>query len=103
MRVVSPNACDAGSLTPRSAKRLGQSNMQTASVLKKAGLDLSQLRNVTNGTFRSEVVSSRSLDTYMQKELDAARPEDRPAIRQKWKAIKRSLMDANETLDKGSN
>lgn len=87
----------------KAAKRLGLSNMQTASMLKKAGLDLSQLRNVTNGTFRSEVVSSRSLDTYMQKELDAARPEDRPAIRQKWKAIKRSLMDANKTLDKGSN
>lgn len=87
----------------KAAKRLGQSNTQTTSVLKNAGLNLSQLRNAANGTFRSEVVSSRSLDTYMQKELDAARPEDRPAIRQKWKAIKRSLMDADKILDKGSN
>lgn len=83
------------------ARVLGVPQSTINQSLKEQRLTLAQLRAIAQGRYASSVVSRNSVQRYRDFELRDAEPADRPAIRLKWRAIERTLIEANANVTNG--
>ena len=80
----------------------GEKPKDVIKVLKDNGLTQAQIKSITTGQFKSEIISKKSVDSYRDKELLTPRltAEEKKEIKDKWKEIWKLLQNVQKTTDK---
>ncbi len=80
----------------------GEKPKDVIKVLKDNGLTQAQIKSITTGQFKSEIISKKSADSYRDKELLTPRltAEEKKEIKDKWKEIWKLLQNVQKTTDK---
>jgi hypothetical protein len=81
----------------------GASQHEIAQKLKAMGVSKQAIKALRTGDFHFSSLSNSSIRAYMRNELENKSPEERQAIKQKWKTVRHMLHISAEQLNSEDN